>query len=95
MTALTHSLSQGGTDVPLIEQTPGRLLRRHGGAPACAPALVSKHQGLRYSYRELQTASNQLAARCWTWAWCRATASASGRTTTQWVLMNWPRPRSA
>ncbi|MFO1263813.1 MAG: AMP-binding protein [Rhodoferax sp.] len=62
MTALTHSLSQGSTDVPLIEQTLGDFFDAMVARQPAHPALVSKHQGLRYSYRELQTASNQLAS---------------------------------
>ena len=62
MTLLTHSLSQGTTDVPLIEQTLGDFFDAMVARQPAHPALVSKHQGLRYSYRELQTASNQLAS---------------------------------
>jgi fatty-acyl-CoA synthase len=62
MTLLTHSLSQGSTDVPLIEQTLGDFFDAMVARQPDHPALVSKHQGLRYSYRELQAASNQLAS---------------------------------
>ena len=62
MTLLTHSLSQGTTDVPLIEQTLGDFFDGMVARQPDHPALVSKHQGLRYSYRELQAASNQLAS---------------------------------
>ena len=62
MTELTHSLSQGATDVPLIEQTLGDFFDAMVARQPDHPALVSKHQGLRYSYRELQAASNQLAS---------------------------------
>ena len=61
-TILTTSLSRGATDQPLIEQTLGAFfdamaLRQHDHE-----ALVSAHQHLRYTYRELQTASHQLAS---------------------------------
>ncbi|MBI2751060.1 MAG: AMP-binding protein [Burkholderiales bacterium] len=59
---LTHSLSRGATDVPLIEQTLGDFFDAMVARQPEHPALVSRHQGLRYSYRELQTASNQLAS---------------------------------
>ena len=62
MSLLTHSLSQGSTDAPLIEQTLGDFFDAMVARQPDHPALVSKHQGLRYSYRELQTASNQLAS---------------------------------
>jgi len=62
MTVLTHSLSQGTTDVPLIEHTLGDFFDAMVARQPDHPALVSKHQGLRYSYRELQAASNQLAS---------------------------------
>jgi len=59
---LTHSLSRGATDVPLIEQTLGDFFDAMVARQPDHPALVSRHQGLRYSYRELQAASNQLAS---------------------------------
>ena len=62
MTKLTHSLSQGATDVPLIEKTLGDFFDAMVARQPDHPALVSKHQGLRYSYSELQTASNRLAS---------------------------------
>jgi fatty-acyl-CoA synthase len=59
---LTYSLSRGATDVPLIEQTLGDFFDAMVARQPEHPALVSVHQGLRYSYRELQTASKQLAS---------------------------------
>lgn len=59
---LSHSLSRGATDVPLIEQTLGDFFDAMVARQPEHPALVSRHQGLRYSYRELQAASNQLAS---------------------------------
>lgn len=59
---LTTSYAKGRTDVPLIEQTIGDffadMAQRHGSRDA----LVSRHQGLRYSYAQLHAASRQLAS---------------------------------
>ncbi|HEY5579657.1 MAG TPA: AMP-binding protein, partial [Rhodoferax sp.] len=60
--ALTCSLSSGATDVPLIEQTLGDFFDAMVARQPDHEALVSAHQQQRYSYRELQTASNQLAS---------------------------------
>ena len=60
--ALTSSLSSGATDVPLIEQTLGAFFDAMAARQPAHEALVSVHQRLRYSYSELQTASNQLAS---------------------------------
>ncbi len=59
---LTRSLSRGATDVPLIEQTLGDFFDAMVARQPDHPALVSVHQKLRYTYRELQAASNQLAS---------------------------------
>jgi len=59
---LTHSLSRGATGVPLIEQTLGDFFDAMVARQPDHPAMVSRHQGLGYSYRELQAASNQLAS---------------------------------
>ncbi|MDO8252289.1 MAG: AMP-binding protein, partial [Rhodoferax sp.] len=60
--ALTRSLSSGATDVPLIEQTLGAFFDAMAARLPEHEALVSVHQRQRYSYRALQTASNQLAS---------------------------------
>ncbi|MBP6720414.1 MAG: AMP-binding protein, partial [Rhodoferax sp.] len=60
--ALTLSLSSGATDTPLIEQTLGVCFDAMADAQPDHEALVSAHQSLRTSYRELQTTSNQLAS---------------------------------
>ena len=57
-----HSLAQGATDVPLIEATIGDFFDAMVARQPERDALVSRHEGLRYSYRELQAASNQLAS---------------------------------
>ncbi|MEI8171269.1 MAG: AMP-binding protein [Rhodoferax sp.] len=61
-TVLTASLSRGATDQPLIEQTLGAYFDAMVTRQPEHEALVSAHQHLRYTYRELQTASNQLAS---------------------------------
>ena len=57
-----QSYSRGQTDKPLIEQTIGdyfdAIVARHPGAEA----LVSLHQGRRYTYRQLQAEVNRLAS---------------------------------
>ena len=62
MTVLTRSYVHGTGDVPLLGLTVGALLdeaaRRHGERPA----LVVRHQGTRWSYRELNEAAERLAA---------------------------------
>ena len=59
---LTRSLSRGATDVPLIEQTLGDFFDAMVARQPEHEALVSAHQQVRYTYRELQSASNQLAS---------------------------------
>ncbi|MEX8194807.1 AMP-binding protein [Comamonas guangdongensis] len=60
--ALSASYSRGRTEVPLIEQTIGdffaAMAQRQGGRDA----LISRHQGLRYTYAELHAAARQLAS---------------------------------
>ena len=56
------SQASGDTHPPLIEQTLGDFFEAMVARQPDHPALVSAHQGLRYSYRELQTESNKLAS---------------------------------
>ncbi len=62
MTSPAPSLAQGATDTALIEQTIGDffadMARRQGGHEA----LVSRHQGLRYSYAQLHAEVRRLAS---------------------------------
>jgi len=56
------SFAQGDTRVPLIEQTIGDFFDAMVARQPDALALVSRHEGLRFTYRELQTQSNRLAS---------------------------------
>jgi fatty-acyl-CoA synthase len=56
------SQASGATQPPLIEQTLGDFFDDMVARQPDHLALVSAHQGLRYSYRDLQTQSNQLAS---------------------------------
>ena len=60
--ALTASYAKGGTDVPLIEQTIGDFFAAMAQRQGSRDALVSRHQGLRYSYAQLHMAARQLAS---------------------------------
>ena len=59
---LTRSTAQGATDVPLIEQTLGDFFDDMAARQGDHEALVSVHEGKRYSYRELQREVNRLAS---------------------------------
>lgn len=59
---LTRSLAQGATDVPLIEQTLGDFFDDMAARQGDHEALVSVHEGKRYSYRELQREVDRLAS---------------------------------
>ena len=62
MSALTGSYAKGRTDVPLIEQTIGDFFANMAQRQGSRDALVSRHQGLRYSYAQLHAAARQLAS---------------------------------
>ncbi|SFB91869.1 fatty-acyl-CoA synthase [Polaromonas sp. OV174] len=59
---LSRSYARGSTDVPLIEQTLGGFFDAIAAHQPGHEALVSVHQGRRYSYRELQREANRLAS---------------------------------
>lgn len=59
---LTLSYSRGRTDVPLIEQTIGDFFAGMAARQPGRDALVSRHQGLRYTYAQLHAAARQLAS---------------------------------
>ena len=56
------SQASGASWPPLIEQTLGDFFDAMVAKQPDHPALVSAHQGLRYSYLQLQTESNKLAS---------------------------------
>ena len=58
----TQSLARGATDVPLIEQTIGDFFDDMAERQRDREALVSVHEGQRYSYLELQREANRLAS---------------------------------
>ncbi|MDQ0037532.1 fatty-acyl-CoA synthase [Variovorax boronicumulans] len=60
--ALTESYGKGATDVPLIEQTIGDFFDDMVEKQPDREALISRHEGKRFTYRELQTESNKLAS---------------------------------
>ncbi|MGJ7608254.1 AMP-binding protein [Variovorax sp. LT1R20] len=62
MALLTQSMAQGATDVPLIEQTIGDFFDDMVEAQPDREALISRHEGKRFTYRELQAESNRLAS---------------------------------
>ncbi|SFE96123.1 fatty-acyl-CoA synthase [Paracidovorax wautersii] len=58
-TALSYA--RGDTHVPLIEQTLGDFFAAMAARQPGREALVSRHQGLRYTYAELHAAVHRLA----------------------------------
>ena len=58
---LTTSYVSGASDTPLIGQTIGDLFDQTAGTFGDRTALVSRHQGLRFTYAELQEAVNRCA----------------------------------
>ncbi|MDR7152376.1 acyl-CoA synthetase (AMP-forming)/AMP-acid ligase II [Hydrogenophaga palleronii] len=59
---LTQSLAVGATDVALIELTIGAHFDSVVAQRPDHEALVSVHQGLRFTYRSLQAQANRLAS---------------------------------
>jgi fatty-acyl-CoA synthase len=62
MTLLAQSYVHGASDKPLIGETIGALIDRIAAEAPDAPALVARHQGVRWTYRELRDRANDLAA---------------------------------
>ncbi|MDI3384197.1 AMP-binding protein [Xenophilus aerolatus] len=56
------SYARGATEPPLIEQTIGDFFDAMVARQPAALALVSRHEGVRRSYAELQAESNRLAS---------------------------------
>ncbi|MCC6434729.1 MAG: AMP-binding protein [Acidimicrobiales bacterium] len=61
MTSAAPSHDLGRTDTPLLEETIGALLDRVAALDPAKEALVSRHQGLRYTYGELAAAVDGMA----------------------------------
>ena len=61
MTAAPLSHDIGRTDVPLLDETIGATLERVAALRPDHDALVSVHQGLRYTYAEFDAAVDRLA----------------------------------
>ncbi|VTU37878.1 AMP-binding protein [Variovorax sp. PBL-E5] len=59
---LTQSIAQGATDVPLIEQTLGVFFDNMAARQGEHEALVSVHEGQRYSYLALRREADRLAS---------------------------------
>ena len=59
---LVNSYARGATDVPLIEQTIGAFFADMVARQPEREALVSVHQGRRYTYAQLQTEAHRLAS---------------------------------
>jgi fatty-acyl-CoA synthase len=60
--ASNPSHAEGATDVPLIEQTIGDFFDDMAARQPGREALVSRHEGLRFTYRELQARAHRLAS---------------------------------
>ncbi|MEA2756753.1 MAG: fatty-acyl-CoA synthase, partial [Aliidongia sp.] len=62
MVPLTRSYVHGTGAVPLLDLTIGELLDQAAALHGDRPALVVRHQGTRWNYRELNEAANRFAA---------------------------------
>jgi fatty-acyl-CoA synthase len=58
---LTQSYVHGVSDTPLLGETIGALLDRISGQHPDRPALVVRHQAIRWTYRDLISRANDLA----------------------------------
>ena len=61
MALLTQSYVHGASSTPLLGETIGALLRRVAGEGPGRPALVTRHQGVRWTYADLLRRSEDLA----------------------------------
>ena len=61
MALLTQSYVHGASSTPLIGETIGQLLRRITAEGPERPALVTRHQNVRWSYADLLRRSEDLA----------------------------------
>ena len=62
MTQLNSSIARGREDTPLIEQTIGAFFDGMAAQVPDNDALVSRHQNIRFSYRQLQHEARRLAS---------------------------------
>jgi fatty-acyl-CoA synthase len=62
MTLLAQSYVHGASEKPLIGETIGALLDRIALSAPDAPALVARHQAIRWTYRELRERADDFAA---------------------------------
>jgi len=62
MTTPLDSYARGATEPPLIEQTIGDCFDAVTARQPDALALISRHEGIRLTYRQLQAQANQLAS---------------------------------
>jgi fatty-acyl-CoA synthase len=61
VSGLTQSYVHGASETPLLGETVGQLLDRVAAEGPDRPALVARHQNVRWSYFELQKRANDLA----------------------------------
>ncbi|MEI9982206.1 MAG: AMP-binding protein [Aliidongia sp.] len=62
MTQPVRSYVHGTGDVPLLDLTLGQLLEQTAARHGDRPALIVRHQGTRWSYRDLDEAASRFAA---------------------------------
>src|SRR5271156_6453754 len=61
MAPITQSYVHGASSTPLIGETVGQLLRRVTAEGPERPALITRHQGVRWTYADLLRRSEDLA----------------------------------
>src|ERR1700759_1594102 len=61
MSALWQSYVHGASDAALLGETVAQLLDRLAAEGADRPALVTRHQNVRWTYSELRDRANDLA----------------------------------
>jgi fatty-acyl-CoA synthase len=62
VSGLTQSYVHGASETPLLGETVGQLLDRITAEGPDRPALVTRHQNVRWTYSELKSRANDLAA---------------------------------
>ncbi|MEC9214201.1 MAG: AMP-binding protein, partial [Pseudomonadota bacterium] len=61
MNPLTHSYYSGASDAQIIYETIGTYFDKIAHRHSANPALVVRHQGVNWTYGELQARVNRLA----------------------------------